>query len=162
MDIYEKIVQDNGDILLNKIIYDKNQYKLIKQDDNYILKLIKYKKINNINQLKQYNFTKSVIIDVNINKEFYTEKKNYFQLLVKIYKIINSGSKIIKNSKLNINTIELNDRGFTYIQKLGISVQYADANRTIYEIMHQLVENNIEFDIKIQLQNNEKLNLSSS
>ena len=162
MDIYEKIVQDNGDILLNKIIYDKNQYKLIKQDDNYILKLIKYKKINNINQLKQYNFTKSVIIDVNINKEFYTEKKNYFQLLVKIYKIINSGSKIIKNSKLNVKTIELNDRGFTYIKALGISVQYADSNRTIYEIMHQLVQNNIEFDIKIQLQNYEKLNLSSS
>jgi hypothetical protein len=36
--------------------------------------------------------------------------------------IINDGSKIIKNTKINIKTIKKLDEGFYYIDELGISV----------------------------------------
>lgn len=64
---------------------------------------------------------------------------------------------IIKKSTLNIKTIKCTEKGFTYYKDLGISVQGVDANKCLYEIVVQCVNNNIKLHIDIQLDNKENI-----
>jgi hypothetical protein len=70
-----------------------------------------------------------------------------------IYYKINNGSKIIKNTSINISTIKRDDQGFYYLDKLGISVQGVDANKCLYEIINQCNKNNIKLNMNIVLKN---------
>ncbi len=54
---------------------------------------------------------------------------------------INDGTKIIKNTKLNIKTIKKEDEGFYYLDNIGISVQGIDSNKCLNEIISQCMEN---------------------
>jgi hypothetical protein len=58
-------------------------------------------------------------------------KLKYKSVLENIYKIINDGTKIIKNSKLNIKTIKKLDEEFYYLEDLGISIQGVDSNKCL-------------------------------
>jgi hypothetical protein len=103
-----------------------------------------------------FNFCNSQITYCKINNEEY---KIYKSILKEIYEIIDDGSKIIKNTCLNIKTIRYTDKGFYYLKDLGISVQGVDANKCIYEIINQCIENNINLKINIKLNDNKLINV---
>src|SRR3989344_5798755 len=93
---------------------------------------------------------KSIISECSIdNKEF--NRLKYKPILEQIYKTINDGTKIIKNTKLNIKTIKKEDEGFYYLDNIGISVQGVDSNKCLLEIINQCIENEIELSMKIKL-----------
>ena len=161
MNFYNKVQINDNEILLQKIIINFDDYDIINLENGDI-KLIKKKliTINSIDELKQYNFKKSVINKCLINnKEIF--KYKYKSILNHIYILINDGTKIIKNTILNIKTISKNDNGFDYIPELGISVQRVDSDKCIKEILIQSILNNINISIDITLSNNIKLNLIS-
>lgn len=161
--MYNIIYKDNGDILLQKNtninIIDIN-YNIINKDNGDIL-LQKITNINiiNIKHIKDYDFKKSIILNCLINeKEF--NKLKYKSILEQIYKIINDGTKIIINTKLNIKTIKKEDEGFNYLDYIGISVQSVESNKCLLEIINQCIENKIKLSIKIKLINEIIININ--
>jgi len=70
-----------------------------------------------------------------------------------IYEIINDPIKIMSRTKLNIKLIEDKEKGFYYIEKLGISIQGCDSNKCLLEIINQCIENNIMISMEIKLIN---------
>jgi hypothetical protein len=143
-DEYDKKVLENGDILLVR----KN-----------IIYLNSYEEYNHIRT--QYNLNNSNILLCNINYNQTDEYKlKYKSILNYIYKnIINDGVKIIKNSILHISTIKKETEGFYYIEELGISVQGADANKCLHEIINQCHHNNIHITILLRLMNGQRIEI---
>jgi len=156
MEVYKYIEQDNGDIKLEKIIIDLSKYDIIEDDGNKILKKITYLNIENI---KEFEFTKSTILQCFINNEKF-DRLYYRSILDNIYNIIGDGTTIIKNSIMNIKTVKRTTEGFNYIETLGISVQGVDANKTITEIINQCCKNNIKLIMVIQLKDNNIVNVN--
>lgn len=146
MEIYKFINLDNGDILLEKIIIDNKNYIIIDQDNGNKL----LQKIININD---YDFTKSQILECFINDKECSKLK-YNCVLNQIYNIINDGAKIIKNTKINIKTLKKEDKGFFFLDNIGISIQRVDSNKCLLEIINQSIENNVKLKLKIKLFNN--------
>ena len=132
------------------IIYPQNNGELI-------LKPIQI--INNLDNLDTINFSSSQITSCKINNDNH-EIYKYKSILNKIYEIIDDGTKIIRNTCLNIKTIRCTDKGFYYLKNLGISVQGVDSNKCIYEIINQCIENNINLKINIKLNDNKLINVN--
>jgi len=151
MEAYKFTKLDNGDILLQKIVIDNVNYTVINKDNgDILLHKITNIHITNIKDIKDYDFTKSTISECSIdNKEF--NKLKYKSILEQIYKTINDGTKIIKNTKLNIKTIKKEDEGFYYLDDIGISIQGVESNKCLLEIINQCIENEIELSMKIKL-----------
>jgi hypothetical protein len=158
METYKFINLDNGDILLEKIIIDNNKYTIINKNNGDIL-LQKNTFITDIKDIQKYNFTKSVITECLIDNNNFTKLK-YCSILGEIYNIINDGTKIIINTKLNIKTIIKNDEGFKYLDNIGISVQRVDSNKCLLEIINQCIENKINIYLKIKLIDDILVNIS--
>lgn len=160
METYKFTNLDNGDILLKKITIDNINYSVItKENGDKLLKKITNINISDIKDIKNYDFRNSVISECFIdNKEF--NKLKYKSILEQIYKKINDGTKIIKNTKLNIKTIKKEDEGFYYLDNIGISIQGADSNKCLLEIFNQCIENEIKLSMKIKLNNNIIINIS--
>jgi len=70
-----------------------------------------------------------------------------------------NGAQIIKNTSLNIKTKKYTEKGFTYNDNLGISIQGVDANKCLNEIVIQCENNNIKLYIDIQLDNKENIKI---
>lgn len=142
---------DNGDILLEKItLYDPNYSIIYKENGDILLKKPTHVQITDIKTIKNYDFKKSTITECLIdNKEF--NKSKYKSILGQIYRLINDGTKIIKNTKLNIKTIKKEDEGFYYLDVIGISIQGVDSNKCLLEIINQCLENKIKLLMKIKL-----------
>ena len=151
METYKFTKLDNEDILLQKIVIDNTNYIVInKENGDKLLKKITNINITNIKDLKDYDFKKSIISKCSIdNKEF--NKLKYKSILEQTYKIINDGTKIIKNTKLNVKTIKKEDDGFYYLDNIGISVQGVESNKCLLEIINQCIENEIELSMQIKL-----------
>jgi hypothetical protein len=160
MEIYKFTELDNGDILLHKIIIDTINYTIInKENGDKLLKKTAHINITDIKDIKDYDFKKSIILECLLdNKEF--NKLKYKSILEQIYKLINDGTRIIKNTKLNIKTLKKEDEGFYYLDNIGISVQGADSNKCLLEIINQCIENEIELSMKIKSINEITINLS--
>jgi hypothetical protein len=156
---YKQIIHQNGDMYLEKVIVDEDDYEIIELHNGD--KLLKKKIIKplTLQDIKQYDFTKSKIKYCKIDDEVITSSFKYKPILEIIYSKINNGTKIIKNSKLNILTVEKTDEGFKYLENIGISYQGADANKCIYEIMNQSQQNNISISMKIELNNKKNINI---
>ena len=150
---YKYTELDNGDILLEKIVFNNPNYTIINQENgNILLKKATHININidEIKKIKDYDFKKSMITECLIdNKEF--NKSKYKSILGQIYKLINDGTKIIRNTKLNIKTIKKEDEGFYYLDDIGISIQGVDSNKCLLEIVNQCTENRIKLTMKIKL-----------
>jgi len=149
METYKIINLDNGDLLLERIIIDNKKYTIINKNNGDIL-LQKNTFITDIKDIQNYNFCKSVILDCKIDDNNCTKLK-YRSILDEIYNIINDGTTIIKNTKLNIKTIIKEDEGFRYLDNIGISVQGAESNKCLLEIINQCIENKINIYLKIKL-----------
>lgn len=156
--IFQLIEKDNGDIILKKVFIDTNLYNVEKSNNNIILKKKKNVKITSIEDLSDYDFKKSSILKCSINGEE-VNKNKYKSVLENIYNLIDNGTKIIKNTKLNIKTTEKQDEGFYYLKKLGISVQGVDSNKCLLEILNQCIFNEIDIQIEIELYNNIIVNI---
>ena len=154
MEVYQLENIDENNILLHKIIIDINQFTITKQkNDDILLIKIKNININNIEDLKQHDFKKSIILKCTINNSN-IQKLKYKSILNNVYYLINDGYKIIKITKLNIKTTKKIDNGFYFIDNLGISVQGVDSTKCLLEIFNQCYHNNISLYIKIKLHNN--------
>ena len=141
-----------------KIIIDNTDYDIYPQENGDLLLKPKIIKISDMDRLKEYDFCNSIIISCKINNDILNKNK-YKPILNYIYNIINNGTKIIRNTTLNIKTIKYNIRGYYYLQDLGISIQGADSNKSIYEIVNQCNKNNIRLNIKIKLDDNKLINV---
>ena len=133
-------------IIINNIEYTINKQK----SGDLLLKQIKKIIINKIDDILEYDLCNSQIISCSINDKL-CDRNKYKPILNDIYLIINSGTKIIKNTSINIQTIKRDDQGFYYLDKLGISVQGVDANKCLYEIINQCDKNNIKLNMQIVL-----------
>ena len=131
-----------------------SDYKItIKQEiEIQIKKLDNEKNIDIKLDLKKYNFTNSVILSCSIDNKLINKLK-YKQILGIIYNKINDSNKIISNTKLNIKLIEQKDKGFYYIENLGISVQGVDSNKCLFEIINQCIKHKISLIMEIKLYN---------
>ena len=160
METYKYIKLDNGDILLQKIIIDNTNYKIVNKDNgDILLKKITHINITNIIDIKNYDFKKSIIIECLIDN-IELNKLKYKSILEQIYKLINDGVKIIKNTKINIKTIKKEDEGFYFLDDIGISVQGVDSNKCILEIINQCINNKIKLLIKVILINEITINIT--
>jgi hypothetical protein len=159
METYKFIQLDNEDILLQKIVIDDTIYTTINQNNGDIL-LKKSTQINitDINEIKNYNFKKSSILICSINNIKH-DKLKFKSILDCIYKLINDGSKIIKNTKLNIKTIKKEDDGFYYFDDIGISIQGVGSNKCLFEIINQCIKNEIKLFMKIKLLDKNTINI---
>jgi len=160
METYKFTKLDNGDILLQKIVIDNIKYTVInKENGDKLLKKNTNINITDIKDVKDYDFKKSIISDCSIdNKKF--GKLKYKSILEQIYKTINDGTKIIKNTKLNIKTIKKEDDGFYFLDIIGISIQGVDSNKCLLEIINQCDKNGIDLSMKIKLIDDITINLS--
>ena len=160
METYKYIKLDNGDILLQKIIIDNTNYKIVNKDNgDILLKKITHINITNIIDIKNYDFKKSIIIECLIDN-IELNKLKYKSILEQIYKLINDGVKIIKNTKINIKTIKKEDERIYFLDDIGISVQGVDSNKCILEIINQCINNKIKLLIKVILINEITINIT--
>ena len=86
-----------------------------------------------------------------INDENITKLK-YKSILEYVYSLINDGSRIIENTKLNIKTVEKIDEGFYYLAHLGINVQGIESNKCLSKIVNQCLINEINIIMQINCQ----------
>jgi len=160
MDTYKITKLKNGNILLTKILIDYENYTIInKKNGDKLLTKIKTIELKKVNEVKNYNFKKSHIINCNINN-YKSKKLKYKALLKNVYELIGDGTKIIKNTKINIKTIKKNNEGFSYFPNLGISVQGVDSNKCLLEIINQCIKNKINLKMKINLKNGTLININ--
>ena len=78
---------------------------------------------------------------------------NYKSIIRYIYENeIKDGFRIIKNTLFkDIKTIKKEDKGYYYLEKIGISVRFKNANYSFNEIVNQCEINNIKLYMKIEL-----------
>ena len=146
----------HGNILLELI----EKYDIInKKNGDFLVRRIKDINITQINELNKYDFAKSLIKSCSFNNKNLTIKLKYKKIIDELYKLINNGTQIIKNTKLNIKTTKYETEGFYYLNNLGISVQGVDSNKSILEIMNQCKKNNIQISINILLKNGLIINI---
>jgi hypothetical protein len=161
MEVYILNNLNNGDILLEKKIIDDTEYIIdYKDNGDKLLKKINAINIIDIQDIKNYNFANSIILECTINDQK-CNKLNYNPIIRQIYREIGDGSIIIRKTKINIKTIKIENKGFTYLEDIGISVQSVDNNKGLLEIIHQSIENNISLSMKIKLDNNTIVYISS-
>ena len=99
---------------MSTIIIDNIEYSIHKQESgDILLKPIKQIIINKIDDILQYDFCNSQIISCSTNDKL-CDKNKYKPILNDIYHIINSGTKIIKNTSINISTIKKRDSGWKH------------------------------------------------
>lgn len=149
---YEKSdASTEEEIILVKCNIDLKKYD-IKELKNKIILTPKKEEIiiKKADKLRSYEFKNSEIQKCILNDKK-NKKDNYKALLFDVYNIINNGKQIIKNTILNIVTVEKEDTGFSYIKKLGFSVQGVESNRTIIEIFTQCLKNDISLELEIKM-----------
>lgn len=130
-------------------IHNINQLKSLNKKYHKLIKNI-YLSKKNIVELRTFNYTNSNIKHCFVNNNE-IQKLNYANIIKEIYKIIDNGSTIIKNTKLNIETFKKTDQKYHYLNAIGISVQINNVNDSIREIINQCIKNNINLNMKIKL-----------
>ena len=153
--IYKETTIDGIEIYEKKI-FDLDNFEIIEKDNQIIVKKkIKTIEIKTIEDFDMsLNFRHSKIISCFINDKRPSNNK-YLSIVKDIYNIIGSGKNVIKKTKLNFETFEKNDKGFHYLQNLGISFQGRKALNMFEEILNQCLENNIKLNVEIKFSNNE-------
>ena len=102
--------------------------------------------------MKSYNFSKTKITSCRINRKT-VDKLNYKPILVELLRKCN---KILDTAKyMNFVKEKRNDRGYVFYDALGVSIQGADANDTIREIMNQCIVNKMHIEIIINMNDKE-------
>lgn len=138
------------EIILKPFMCDFKYEKIKRDDGTLVYKRIKEVTIENSIDLMNKEFTHSKLIRCFINGEI-VDISSYRPLLTYIYNLINDGVLIIKHTTENIKIGKHTDKGFNYLEKLGISFHGNNAYYTLKEILHQCEMNNIKIECKILL-----------
>ena len=112
-----------------------------------------------IEKILKNSFSKSKIQKCAINDIIHIELKKYNQILLHIYSLIDK-KIILNNTKLNIKTEEKRDRGFAYHQNIGLSIQRAESNKTMSEILNMCKIQDIKLDLEILMLDNSIFNIN--
>ena len=100
------------------------------------------------------DYTHSNVMVFKINNKNVNNELKYKSILTNIYDEINNGFQIIKNTTFkDIKTIKKENKGYYYLENIGISVRFKNSNDTINEIINQCINNNIKLYMKIKLYN---------
>jgi len=149
LDMDEYLILPNGYEIVK---LNEHEIENLEQIDGFIFKR-RATFINKIDELNKYNFDNSTIISVQINS-VNLDISQYINLLGNIYTHINDGTKIIKNSVLDIKTIEIDNKNYIYLSKIGISVKKDRPKNILIELMNQCIRNNINIVVEIKLIDN--------
>ena len=107
--------------------------------------------------LKFIDLTKSIIIDCIVcykNNNLITNKTNYIDILIEIWKLYNI-AEIIQKTNFNISLKnEKNYKGYIWNELLGFSYIKENENKIFKEIINFIKFNDYNIDIKIKLHNN--------
>lgn len=103
--------------------------------------------------LFQKNLRGSYILECKINNVI-NDIKKYKKLLIYLYSNTNIET-ILQNTILNISQQEIYNKGFEYYPNLHLSIQGADAKRTLKEIINIIKIKNYSMKLKIKLKNDE-------
>ena len=101
--------------------------------------------------LFQKNLRGSTIVECKINN-IINNKHKYKKLLIYLYSTTDRET-ILQNTILNISQQEIYEKGFEYYNQLGLSIQGADARRTLKEIINIIKIKNYSMELKIKLKN---------
>ena len=126
----------NDEIVLKPFICDFKYEKKELEDGTIIYKRIKEIIIKNREDLPDKDFTFSKLVECFINGER-VDITSYRGLLVYIYNLMNDGVQIIKHTTENIKIGKHTDKGFIYLENLGISFHNNNSKYTLKEIFHQ-------------------------
>lgn len=99
------------------------------------------------------NLRGSIIVDCKINN-INNDIHKYKKLLIYLYSTTDRET-ILQNTILNISQQEKYDKGFKYYKNLDLSIQGADARRTLKEIINIINIKNYIMELKIKLKNDE-------
>jgi hypothetical protein len=105
--------------------------------------------------LFQKELTHSSILECKINGRNVHVKK-YKKLLICLY-YTTEREDIMSNTTLNITQEKRNIKGFKYYDQLGISIQSADARRTLKEIINIIKLKGWTMELTIKLSKNDEL-----
>jgi len=108
--------------------------------------------IVSVEELFNKNLKKSKIIYCKIDNTVLDIKK-YNRLILHIYNLLDT-QFILKNSVLNISNQKLNDRGFTYFENLGISIQGVESRKALIECINMCKISGFNMELKIRLHDN--------
>jgi hypothetical protein len=103
--------------------------------------------------LFQKNLRGSTITECKINN-VKNDIHKYKKLLINLYSTTDIET-ILQNTILNISQEEIYDKGFEYYNQLGVSIQGADARRTLKEIINITKIKNYSMELKIKLKNDD-------
>jgi hypothetical protein len=103
--------------------------------------------------LFQKNLRGSTITECKINN-VNNDIHKYKKILIYLYSTTDTVT-ILQNTTLHILQEEIHDRGFRYYTNLGLSIQGADARRTLKEIINIIQIKNYSMELKIKLNNDE-------
>jgi len=99
------------------------------------------------------NLRGSSIVECKINN-INLDINKYKKLVIHLYYKINVET-ILQYTKLNISREERYDKGFEYYKHLGLSIQGADARRTLNEIINIIKLKHYNMELKIKLKPDE-------
>ena len=135
------------DELYGKYLSFNNEEISIDEIINYLSEKELFKKHLEFSKIKQCLINNE---DINIF--------GYKTILIYIYNKMDK-ENIIKNTKLNCKEEKLNSKGFSYYEKFNLSIQGADAEKTLSEIVNMIKVNKFNIKLKIELkENNEIIN----
>ena len=135
------------DELYGKYLSFNNEKISIKKIINYLSEKELFKKTLEFSKVKECKINNE---DINIF--------GYKTILVYIYNKMDR-TTIIKNTKLNCKEEKLNSKGFSYYEKFNLSIQGADAEKTLSEIINMIKVKKWNIQLQIQLkENNEIIN----
>ena len=131
--------------LYGKYLSFNNEEIIVNEIVNYLLEQELFKKI-----LENSKIKKCKINNENINIF------NYRPILINIYDKMDRES-IIKNTKLNCKEEEIKCKGFLYYEKFNLSIQGADAHKTLSEIINMIKVNKWQIELQIELKKNNEI-----
>lgn len=157
---YEKEQIDSNTIVLRKCLIDleKHCVEMLQNGDIILKGKNEVILIDDVNS-EDFNFSK--IHECLLCEIMVTDNNlNYTSILKKVYQHIGDATKIIKNTTLSIVVSCKTDKGYTYMQDLGISFQRCDANKTLKEIMLQCQKERICIKFQIKLSDDKLVQVS--
>jgi hypothetical protein len=164
MEFFKVIQLNENDILLQKVNINLDKYNVTYQDDgNIALKKKEYINISNIKNLTNYNLNDSSILECVID-DIKLNILQYKTIIEYIYNKINDGSKIIKNTNIDITTSKKKDNNYYNLDKLGIGYRISDKDffyNCLNEIYNQCVMNKFKLFIQIKLTDNKIINFTN-
>ena len=156
MELLTVVSQTNDKIVVKPIEIDLDKYIIERNNETGLItyKKIKEVYVSKLDDLNEIDLTFSKIIECKINNKD-LDILSYRPLLIHIYHLIGDGVKIIRALPITNNDIKIGmfkEKGYTFLEDLGISFHGKNAHNTMKEILHHCDFNHINIQCKILLQ----------